>query len=124
MFYVAIARARKRLVVSGVSGLITKFVDSIIHHFLVRTELIIRNTESSYSGIQVLAEIGGETLRVKKIERNNVYRKDYNIKQLYKRIKNQFMVELLLNSSISVSDVFGSIEKTIHPYGGYIIDNS
>lgn len=121
LFYVGISRAMKRLVVSCDVTTITPFIESIIHHFTLRSEI-----SDSINDIRVVVEIGHELLRVKKIVQNSVQRKDYNISCVYDNgeIKNQFELKKFIESRFTRADVFGSIESTLRTIGGFPISNN
>ncbi len=117
LFYVAISRAMKRLVVSGISRKMTPFINSIMHNFTLRYELLNSNN------IRAILEIGSEILRVKRIVNNLVKYQDYNISRMYKYdfFNNQYDIKELIMARYSRSDIFNSIENIIKEYGGYSI---
>lgn len=115
LFYVAISRAMKRLIISGVAGKITPFIDSILQYFTLRFVL------SDSNGIKVLGEIGIKQLRIIKTSQDNVQTRDYDISRMYDNsaIANQFAVKEIIIQGYYKSDPFGTIESTIKNYGGF-----
>ena len=123
LFYVAISRAMKRLIVSGYSCSVQKgdeiewiyftpFINPILHHFTVRFEL------SNYMDNRVIAEIGVSTL---KIVSSKIGSRQYDISGIYLNsiIRNQLDLKYRIEQNYNHSDVFGSIESCLSKYGIY-----
>ena len=105
----------KRLIISGVAGKITPFIDSILQYFTLRFVL------SDSNGIKVLGEIGIKQLRIIKTSQDIVQTRDYDISRMYDNsaIANQFAVKEIIMQGYYKSDPFGTIESTIKNYGGF-----
>lgn len=127
LFYVGISRAMKRLVVSGYQKTsyndkttITPFINPIMHHFTLRTEL------SNSIGTRIIVEISSERLKVINFVHNSVQKRDFNISRVYNSgiINNQFDLKIYIASRFTRADVFGSIESLLKPMGGFPINNN
>ena len=83
LFYVAISRAKKRLIVSGDIMLITSFIESTANHFLVRFERQASNKK-------LLIEISATTLTsiYTQDEKNKIVREYGPLTDYFLRIKN------------------------------------
>lgn len=123
LFYVAISRAMKRLIVSGFSCIVnagnerqridfTPFINPILQHFTLRFEL------SNYMDNRVIAEIGSDTLR---IVTTNQGSKQYNIRSIYYNtsIRNQIDLMNLLKNHVHHYDIFGSVKSCLAKYRIY-----
>lgn len=111
LFYVAISRAMKRLIVSGYEKF-TPFIEPIIQHFTLRFEL------SNHMNNRVIAEIGSDTLKIVSANQGS---KQYNISSIYFNtdIRNQFDLMNLLKKNVRDFDVFGSVESCLAKYRIY-----
>lgn len=114
LFYVAISRAMKRLIVSGVKGQFTPYLYSILHNFTLRSNFI-----DGY-GNKIIAEIGYDYMRLRKNYNGKVVVRDYdNISQAYKYsqyINNQFDILEIIKNEAYRSDAFDSTDNALRKY--------
>ena len=135
LFYVAISRAMKRLIVSGVSSNFTQFIKPILHHFTLRF-ILFHNYET-----KILVEIGYDMLRLIKTNKSGRIVRDYKISCIYdkdrtndqstpsnlrgiqrilyeqERIHNQFDLKRILQMYGYRADAMDVIDKTLLQYG-------
>ena len=116
LFYVAISRAMKRLIVSGQSSNFTSFILPILHNFTLRFILF-----HSY-GSNILVEIGYDKLRITEISKNGRKVKDYyNLSKVYgnDNICNQFDLKDIIQMYSHRADAFESVDRLLMKYGVY-----
>ena len=116
LFYVAISRAMKRLVVSGgLNATITPYMHNILHHFCLRFILYENN------GTRILVEIWNNRIRIKYYQNKVLkYTKDYNdIESVYSLngISNQFDLMHIIQCYCKGSDVFESVDRILRERG-------
>lgn len=114
LFYVAISRAMKRLIVSGVEDKFTPYLYSILHNFTLRSGFF-----DGY-GNRVIAEIGYDYLRLRKNCNGKVMVRDYDsISNAYKyngSINNQFDILNVIKDEAYKSDAFDSTDKVLSKF--------
>ena len=118
LFYVAISRAMKRLIVSGTSSdnSFTPYLRSILHRFTLRSDIFGRYfTEISYDEIRV-SEISYDEIRVS--ERNELIRWYKGLSRLFEnsKIKNQFELKRYLTEHSSSSDFIDKLDSLVSKY--------
>lgn len=114
LFYVAISRAMKRLIVAGESNKMTPFINAIQHNFTLRYEL------NDNIGIKSFIEIGKEKFRVTRLVQNKRDIRTYNIEHIYnEEIKGPLDLKTLLDNYRSTDDIFGTIDDILTHRGGY-----
>ena len=135
LFYVAISRAMKRLIVSGVSSNFTQFIKPILHHFTLRF-ILFHNYET-----KILVEIGYDMLRLIKTNKSGRIVRDYKISCIYdkdrtndqstpsnlrgiqrilyeqERIHNQFDLKRILQMYSHRADAIDVIDEILLQYG-------
>lgn len=116
LFYVAISRAMKRLIVStSPRPCVSPFLGEILHNFTVRK--FIRNSFS-----KVLVECSFDKLRViKRSPNKQLEAREYNIQNVFSSIKNQLELISLLQQQTYPCEVFEGVERIVIKYGGSLI---
>lgn len=108
LFYVAISRAKKRLIVSGssIEKGFTPFINSIAHRFTLR-----------FAAGRFLIEIGNEMLRV--IENGIIIRQYHNLERIYysQTIQNQFDLQKRLRWMGVSSNTLDKVDALMHSFG-------